>query len=151
MEKEKNLLTFILFTDDQSVCQWARIIHNQIQIWGENKVNPLCDPATICALVIGLFCRLHHELIQPEVLMIHINTEFQTKPVEAVLQSVKLDSKRLHTNLYENVFWQFCEGLLQLVKHCSALMTLGIMPGLQRFYMETWKLDIKNEYTEIKK
>ena len=78
-KKGKKLLTTILSTDDQSVCQWARIIHNQIQSWRGNKVNPLYDSATICVsvLVIGLLCALHHELIQPGVLMIHINTEFR--------------------------------------------------------------------------
>lgn len=79
---KKKLLTMVLSTDDQSVCQWARIIRSQIQSWSGNKVNPLYDPATICVpvLIIGLFCPLHHELIQPGVFMIHINTEFQTKP-----------------------------------------------------------------------
>ena len=93
-EREKRkLLTLVLSADDQSVCQWARIMHNQIQSWGGNKVNPLYDPATICVPVpvIGLFCALHHGLIQPGVLMIHI--KFQTKPAGSMyfLQSVKLD------------------------------------------------------------
>lgn len=76
--RRKKLLTFILSTDDQSVCQWARIMHNQIQSCRGNKVNPLYDPASIWVpvLVIGLLCVLHRELIQPG-LLLHINTDFK--------------------------------------------------------------------------
>lgn len=75
--KENKLLTLALSAVDHSACQWARIVQNQIQIWSGNKVNPLYDPATICesVLIIGLFCVLHYELIQPRALMIHANTE----------------------------------------------------------------------------
>lgn len=78
-KKKRNCWHFFLSTDEQSVCQWARIIHNQIQSWRGNKVNPLHDPATICVsvLVIGLLCALHHKLFQPGLPLIYINTEFK--------------------------------------------------------------------------
>lgn len=77
-KKKKKLLTFVLSTDDQSVCQRARIIHNQIQSWRGNKVNPLHDPATICVsvLVIGLLYASHYELLRPGISLTRMNATF---------------------------------------------------------------------------
>lgn len=43
---------------DQSVCQWAGIMHNQGRSWGTNRVNPLHDPAAIWVPVL-VTRRLH--------------------------------------------------------------------------------------------
>lgn len=72
------LLTGVLSTDDQSVCHWARIIHNQIQSWGGKQgQSSENDPVTICesVLLIGRSA-LHTKLIQHGVAAIDTDNGF---------------------------------------------------------------------------
>lgn len=58
LKREKKLLTFVSSADDQLGCWWVGIMNNQIQSRGGGRVNPRCDPATICVpvLLICLLC-----------------------------------------------------------------------------------------------